>query len=198
MTDYAPRGSPDQNPFYTNQHLGMSHHCNGSGYNNYLYNTGQVQYEPLNASYSSYSHTYLPSQHATSSSMYMPTPTTMTHQHYQILPPTRPTMAQQPRYSYPGHPSSTVPTQWPPHQRRMQLAPELSLNPMAEIESQDSNSENMLSEPTMPVLDGYPDVHEFDELMKRYGSLHPASKVFADGKDVAMLQTCRRRSKTKH
>lgn len=197
MTDYAPRGSPDQNSFYTNQHLGMSHHCNGNGYN-YLYNNGQVQYEPVNASYSSYSPTYLPSQHGTSSSMYMPTPTSMAHQHYQLLPPTRPTMPQQPRYSFPGYSSSNVPTQRPPQQPRLQLGHELSLNPMADIESQEScNSENMLSEPILPALDGYPDVHEFDDLMKRYGNI-TSSRNFANGIDVAMSQICRRRNKTKH
>ena len=38
-----------------------------------------------------------------------------------------------------------------------------------EIESQDSANENtMLSEPVMPPLDGFPDVREFDQLMKRY------------------------------
>ncbi|ETI24179.1 hypothetical protein G647_03548 [Cladophialophora carrionii CBS 160.54] len=36
-------------------------------------------------------------------------------------------------------------------------------------ECQDSpNQDTMLSEPVVPPLDGYPDVHEFDELMKRY------------------------------
>ena len=38
-----------------------------------------------------------------------------------------------------------------------------------EIESQDSANENtMLSEPVIPPLDGFPDVREFDQLMKRY------------------------------
>ncbi|EXJ60965.1 hypothetical protein A1O7_05118 [Cladophialophora yegresii CBS 114405] len=36
-------------------------------------------------------------------------------------------------------------------------------------ECQDSpNQDTMLSEPVVPPLDGYPDVHDFDELMKRY------------------------------
>lgn len=38
-----------------------------------------------------------------------------------------------------------------------------------EIESQDSANEcSMLSEPVVPPLDGFPDVREFDQLMKRY------------------------------
>lgn len=37
------------------------------------------------------------------------------------------------------------------------------------IESQESINENtMLSEPVVPQLDGFPDVREFDQLMKRY------------------------------
>lgn len=35
-------------------------------------------------------------------------------------------------------------------------------------ECQDSpNEDTMLSEPVVPPLEGYPDVHDFDELMKR-------------------------------
>lgn len=38
-----------------------------------------------------------------------------------------------------------------------------------EIENQDSANESaMLSEPVVPPLDGFPDVREFDQLMKRY------------------------------
>ncbi|GKZ60580.1 hypothetical protein AnigIFM60653_006644 [Aspergillus niger] len=39
----------------------------------------------------------------------------------------------------------------------------------ADIESQDSQNENsMLSEPVIPPLDGFPNVREFDQLMKSY------------------------------
>lgn len=39
---------------------------------------------------------------------------------------------------------------------------------MEGTERQDSENENtMLSEPVVPALEGYPDVHDFDELMKR-------------------------------
>lgn len=88
-------------------------------------------------------------------------------------------MPQQPRYSsYPGYSSSDIQTQRPPQQPRLQLGHELSLNPMADIESQEScNSENMLSEPILPALDGYPDVHEFDDLMKRYGNIIQFQKL---------------------
>jgi hypothetical protein len=46
---------------------------------------------------------------------------------------------------------------------------------MADIESQESfNQDSMLSEPIIPSLDGYPDVKEFDELMRRYSLFHLA------------------------
>ena len=70
---------------------------------------------------------------------------------------------------YSPYQSSTLPTQRlaPPHQR-LALGTDFSLGPMADIESQESvNQESMLSEPIVPALDGYPDVKEFDDLMKR-------------------------------
>jgi hypothetical protein len=40
---------------------------------------------------------------------------------------------------------------------------------MDNTECQESeNEDTMLSEPVVPPLDGYPNVHEFDDLMKRY------------------------------
>jgi hypothetical protein len=51
---------------------------------------------------------------------------------------------------------------------RLALGTDMSLNPMADIESQESvNQDTMLSEHIVPPLEGYPDVKEFDELMKK-------------------------------
>ncbi len=165
MIEYAPRGSQDQNPFYSNPQFGMSHYPNGS----YFYNGGHIQYPTVNGSYPTYSQSYLPTQNGPSTSMYMPTTTSMGMQ-YQTLPPARDVLPQQPRtMSYSTCQSSTLPTQRqaPPHPR-LALGTDFNLNSMADIESQDSfNQDTMLSEPMVPPLEGYPDVKEFDELMRR-------------------------------
>ena len=165
MTEYAPRGSQDQNTFYSNPHFGMSHYPNGS----YFYNGGQIQYPTSNGSYSAYPQPYLPTQNGSTASMYMP-PTSSMGMQYQTLPPARDVLPQQPRnMHYSTHQSSTLPTQrQAPSHPRLTLGTDFNLNPMADIESQDSfNQDTMLSEPMVPPLEGYPDVKEFDELMKR-------------------------------
>jgi hypothetical protein len=197
MTDYQPRGSQDQNSFYTNPHTGMSHYSSGSGVN-YFYNNGQIQYSTVNGSYPSYSAPYSPAQNGSSTSMYIPATSSMAMQ-YQNLPPTRCPIPQQPRImSYAPYQSSTLPTQRQAHPHpRVSLGAELNLNPMADIESQDSiNQDTMLSEPMVPPLDGYPNVKEFDELMKRYVSCKPTLAV-ADMPIQAMSPTCPRRNKTR-
>ena len=165
MTEYAPRGSQDQNTFYSNPHFAMSHYPNGS----YYYNGGQIQYPTGNGSYSTYSQSYLPTQNGHSASMYMPTTSSM-GMHYQTLPPTRDMLPQQPRgMSYSSYQSPTLPSRRQTSQHpRLAIGTDLNLNPMADIESQDSiNQDTMLSEPVVPALEGYPDVKEFDDLMKR-------------------------------
>jgi hypothetical protein len=173
MTEYAPRSSQDRNPFYSNPQLGMSQqYSNGNGGWQY-FNNGQIPYPAVNGSCSAYtSPPYLPAQNGASASMYMPPTSSVGLYPYHALPPARSStqMQQGHRTMYhPGH-AGTVPTQrstvQPP---RLALGTDLNLNPMADIESQESfNQESMLSEPIIPSLDGYPDVKEFDELMRRY------------------------------
>ncbi|PYH40637.1 integrase zinc binding domain-containing protein [Aspergillus saccharolyticus JOP 1030-1] len=63
-------------------------------------------------------------------------------------------------------------TQYLSHQRYIQSPGYFTLREAlgdAEIEAQDSSNEhNMLSEPFIPPLEGFPDVREFDQLMKSY------------------------------
>jgi hypothetical protein len=41
--------------------------------------------------------------------------------------------------------------------------------PNIELECQESlNEDSMLSEPVLPVMEGFPEVNEFDQLMHRY------------------------------
>lgn len=194
MTEYAPRGGQDQNSFYTNQPFGLSHYSNGNGYNNYLYSHGQVPYSTVNGSYSSFPpHSYLPSHH---NSVYMPQSSNMSSHSYHLQPPPRPSMTMQRGHSYMAYPPSTQQMHRIP-QPRLSLPADLSLNPMADIESQDSfNQDSMLSEPMTPPLEGYPDVHAFDDLMKRYSLPSQTSDVQLTIL-TAMSPICHRRSKTR-
>ncbi len=64
-------------------------------------------------------------------------------------------------------------------------------------ECQDSpNQGTMLSEPVVPALEGYPDVQEFDELMKWYEQLF-RSEHFADMVYVVTSTIYPPRSKTR-
>jgi hypothetical protein len=173
MTEYAPRGSQDQNTFFPNSQLAMSQYSTGNGIN-YFYNHGQIPYPTVNGSYSSYPTNYLPSHNnattttTSSSSMYMPNTSPMAMP-YQLLPPARPSMQSQSRsLSYPYHAGTLATQRAPPQRSRLSHASDFNLNPMTEIEDQDSfNSDSMLSEPLVPAMEGYPDVKEFDELMRR-------------------------------
>lgn len=68
------------------------------------------------------------------------------------------------------------PSQYIPQPRYLQSPRYLPLRDAlneTQIESQESRNEStMLSEPVIPPLDGFPDVREFDQLMKRYVHLH--------------------------
>jgi hypothetical protein len=164
MTEYAPRSSQDYNSFPYNQHLAMSHYSNGNGLS-YLYGNGQVQYQTVNSQCSAYSPNYAPSQGTSTTPLYMPT--TSGHQFQYSLANTRipPTLPSQSR-TYPSHYVSSSTQRTSSHHQR--LASPRDYSSMDGTECQDSpNQDTMLSEPVIPALDGYPDVHEFDELMKR-------------------------------
>ncbi|KAI1619503.1 hypothetical protein EDD37DRAFT_208265 [Exophiala viscosa] len=167
MTDYAPRSSQDYNTFFQNQQLAMSHYSNGNGLN-YLYGNGQVQYQTVNAPCPAYSSTFAPTQNTHPSPMYMSTVPGIPL-HYPIPSNRVPTLPSQSR-SLP--PSSYYATSSSNHRASVhhpRLIPPRDYSHMDGTECQDSpNEDTMLSEPVLPPLEGYPDVHEFDELMKRY------------------------------
>ncbi|RMD42272.1 hypothetical protein DV735_g2847, partial [Chaetothyriales sp. CBS 134920] len=168
MTEYAPRGSQDHNAFFPNSHLSLSQYSNDSGMN-YVYNNGQIPYSTVNGSYSSCPTSYLPSHHDTQS-MYLSMPNTM---QYAVLPPARGHMPPPRSLNYPYHTSTA--SMHRPASGRARIGTDLNLNPMADIEDQTSyNEETMLSEPIIPPVAGYPDVNEFDELVRDYvGGLSP-------------------------
>lgn len=163
MTEYTPRNGQDLNPLLTSSHLVMSHYSNDNNAS-YMYSNGQIPYTAINTLYPTYATAYPPShsttqfpahssqmalQYQQSSSHY---PTALSQQRSlaqsQYLSP-RSAAAQ--RYSYANRAAMGQET-----------------HALAETEDQTSiNQETMLSEPVEPALDGYPDVHEFDRLMRR-------------------------------
>ncbi|EXJ69735.1 uncharacterized protein A1O5_06806 [Cladophialophora psammophila CBS 110553] len=145
----------------------MSHYSNANGLNYHLYSHGQVQYQTVNAPCSTYSPTYAPGQGTSTAPLYMP-PTSGPHPHYSFVSPRVPTLPSQSRAFPPNsyYAPSAAHRTTSHHQR---LAPPRDYISMDGTECQDSpNEDTMLSEPVLPPLEGYPDVHEFDALMKRY------------------------------
>lgn len=167
MTDYAPRSSQDYNACYTtNPQLAMSHYAEANGCH-YLYQNSQVQYSTVHATNRPCQATYLSSQILPSPPIYIPATTAM------VMP-----------YTYSRSNLSTLPSQTTVlnsnvsynstlssprhlhHNQRSLLG--IDIATMAETESQDSfNAGTMLSEPLDQPLEGYPNVNDFDELMRR-------------------------------
>lgn len=166
MTDYAPRSSQDYNSFFQNPQVAMPHYSNGNGLN-YLYGHGQIQYQTVNTPCPAYSSSFAPTQSVPSPSMYMSNGSGL-HVQYPIPSNRVPTLPSQsralPHSSYYTTSSSNHCTA--AHHPR--LVPPRDISHMDGTECQDSpNEDTMLSEPVVPPLEGYPDVHDFDELMKR-------------------------------
>ena len=197
MTDYAPRSSQDYNSFPYNQHLAMPHYSNGNGLS-YLYGNGQIQYQTVSTPCSTYLPSYGSGQETSTAPVYMPT--TAGNQYHFPLTSTRvPTLPSQSR----AYPTSTHYFPASAHRtstHHPRLAPPRDHSSMDCTEPQESpNGDTMLSEPVLPPLEGYPDVREFDELMKRSVSSNTCLLMSAaDLGVIAMCRTCHPRSRTKH
>lgn len=142
----------------------MPQYSNGNGVT-YVYSNSPVQYQSVGTPCSAFSTTFAPTQGTSSTPMYVPVsgPHQFTSTNTRI-----PTLPSQSRtLSHPSYYSANSSSHRGPihHQR---LAPPRDFSHMDGTECQDSaNEDTMLSEPMEPPLEGYPDVHEFDELMKR-------------------------------
>ncbi|KAL2424434.1 hypothetical protein ABEF94_010941 [Exophiala dermatitidis] len=167
MTDYAPRSSQDYNTFFPDPHVAVSPYSNGNGIN-YLYGNGQVQYQAVSAPCQAYATAFPSSQGTLSNPVYMPNGSGH-HVQYPVTNNRVPTVPSQsralPHETY--YPTTSSDPRSAAHQPR--LVPPRDFSQMDSTECQESpNEDTMLSEPVMPPLEGYPDVHEFDSLMKRY------------------------------
>ena len=162
MTEYTPRNGQELNSLLANTHMVIPHYSS-TGDANYIYSDGQVPYTTLNAVYPTYTNTYSPSDHA---AHFEPENSRMAF-HYQQNPSHLATSLTQSRtHTTPQYLQSRSSTQRCSYANRAVLQHESQS--IIETEDQDSfNRESMRSEPVSPPLEGYPDVKEFDHLMRR-------------------------------
>jgi hypothetical protein len=169
MDDYKKRSRHEQDSYLANQQLTMSHQYSRNEDHELLYDNSHQQtfsqpgfhsYNPQTIN----SYTAQPvvspgghqlsSQYSTTSSVFAPS---SSHQHltprgYQCPPQ----YVSHSRYS---HSPRFIPLQDTLHE--------------TEVESQVScNEDTKESEPVVPPLDGFPDVSEFDQLVRRYFASH--------------------------
>jgi hypothetical protein len=162
MTEYTPRNGQELNSLLANAHLVMPHYSSNGGAS-YIYSNGQVPYQTINSVYPTYTTTYSPNN---SIAQFTPETSQMAV-HYQQNPSHLAASLSQSR--------SLAQTQYPPSRpstQRYSYANRAALQhdsySMVDTEDQDSvNRDTMLSEPVSPILEGYPDVKEFDLLMRR-------------------------------
>lgn len=164
MDDYKKRNHHEQDSYLVNQQLAMSHQYTRNEDHDLLYDNSNQQtfqqpgfhsYNPQSLSsytaqpvISSGGH-QLSSQYSTTSSVFTSSPS---HQHLTPRGYQCPQYMSHPRYS---HSPRFIPLQDALHE--------------TEIESQaSSNEDTRASEPVIPPLDGFPDVNEFDLLVRRY------------------------------
>jgi hypothetical protein len=162
MTEYTPRNGQELNSLLANAHMVMPHYSNNGGAS-YIYGPGPAPYTAINAVYPTYTTTYSPNNNTTHIT---PESSQMAIHYQQNSTNLAASLSQR----------STVPqTQYLAPQSSMQQyshANRAALSrdsySLIDTEDQDSvNRDSMLSEPVSPVLEGYPDVNEFDVLMAR-------------------------------
>ena len=162
MTEYAPpRSSQDLNFFLPTGNHAMSHYQNPSGVH-YLFNNSQVHYPSVNTTYSTYPTQCVPTQQSANSNTYLPSSSPMAY-NYQPSFSRTPMVPSQPRAT------ASAPFFSPQSSQRPQIRdPRYETYSIPDTESQESfNEATKASEPVEPAMEGYPDVKEFDELMKR-------------------------------
>ena len=161
MADYTLRNGQELNSLLTNTHMVTPNYSSNSNAS-YLYSNSQVPYTTINTVYPTYASTYSP----TSAEVDFASETSQMPLHYQKNSPVASSLSQ---------PHTVVPTQYQPPRpsthrysySNRAVLPQDSYS-MIETEDQDSvNRDTMLSEPVSPALEGYPDVKDFDLLIRR-------------------------------
>jgi hypothetical protein len=162
MAEYTPRNGQELNTLLANAHMVTPNYSSNSSAS-YLYSNSQVPYTTINAVYPTYAATYSP----TNAEVHFPPDTSQMPLHYQKTSSDLASNLSQPHSLVQTH---YQPPQ-PPTQRYSYVnraAFHQDSYSMIETEDQDSvNRDTMLSEPVSPLLEGYPDVKDFDLLIRR-------------------------------
>jgi hypothetical protein len=162
MAEHTPRNGQELNSLLANAHIAMPHYPSDGGAS-YIYGNGQIPYTNVNAVYPVYTTSYSPNN----TTAYFTAESSQMGLHYQQTSSHLAASLSQPR--------TVAQTQYLPSRpstQRYSYANRAALRQdsysMVDTEDQDSvNRDTMLSEPVSPVLEGYPDVKEFDLLMRR-------------------------------
>lgn len=171
FTDYTTRPHHDAGPVYNGIHHNLQPYST-TGALGYVSNNSYMQYSTIPATYSPFSAAFTPtsgtSQGAIVFSYSGGSPYLAgSSMPYSVQPPPRSaTLPSQPRVFSRGYSSSTV---GPHHSTSpMFIRPPFDYSLLQETEEQDSvNRDSGQSEPIEPALEGYPDVNEFDDLMRQ-------------------------------
>lgn len=165
FTDCPPRAHQDLGQAYNNVHHHVQQYPPSSGLS-YVTNNNYMQYSHIPTSYSPFPTSYASSS-SPSQGPFMFTYSANNPMPYSVQPPPRnATLPSQHRTFSRTYGSSAIHSHHPTNQTYIRTPTDYSM--LQETEEQTSvNSESGRSEPMEPPLDGYPDVNEFDDLMKQ-------------------------------
>lgn len=162
MTEYTPRNGQEPNSLSANARMVLPHYSSNGGAS-YIYGNGHVPYTAINAVYPPYTTTYSPNNNITH---FTPESSRMAIQYQQNSINLAVSLSQRSTVAQPQCLASQSSMQQYSYANRPALLRDSYS--LIHTEDQDSaNRESMLSEPISPVLEGYPDVKEFDVLVVR-------------------------------
>jgi hypothetical protein len=162
MTEYTPRNGQELNSLLANAHMVLPHYSSNGGAS-YIYGNGHVPYTAINAVYPTYTTIYSLNNNTTH---FTPESSQMALHYQQNSTNLAASLSQRSTVPQPQYLASQSSMQQYSYANRAAL----SRGPYSLIDTEDQDSvnrESMLSEPISSVLEGYPDVNEFDVLMAR-------------------------------
>ena len=161
MTEYTPQNGQELNSLQPNARIVIPHYSSNAGAS-YIYSPGQVPATPTTV-YPTYMTLYSPNNNTTHLT---PESSQMAIHHQQNPTNLAASLSQRSTVAQPQY------LAFQPSMQQYSYANQAALSrdsySLMDTEDQDSvNKETMFSEPASPVLEGYPDVNEFDALIVR-------------------------------
>lgn len=158
MNGYRRRSPHEHNSYATDHQIPMAECYEGSGTHDFGYhapNPYGILHHPFGSYAPQFPSCYAQSTSVGGQSSEMRSPLGQISPHHQ-------THVQDSSYR---QQRCVTPSRYPDATRLISIC---DMFPETEVESQESpNEDTMLSEPVIPPLEGFPDVREFDQLMKR-------------------------------